>query len=231
MKTVLFLCCLSLQIFANSANKSPDIQVQYKIWTPSKISYVNYYREASTVAYEYLAQGITEVWKKMPHDTALLTRGFDHNKRSIEYDTIDLKMEHENSSWNQHANLLLASDFDFDNVQEKEIDNMTVLHYQKSTETTKTELYWDKTRDILLSFSIKKNDSYTLIYRLISVKAKKDSHIDDVLAYEATDFADIGDNESDPFFRKMIHLGFLTHKEANIIDEHGNSLELAHNRD
>jgi hypothetical protein len=52
--------------------------------------------------------------------------------------------------------------------------------------------------------------------------------LDTFSAYQSTDFADIGDNESDPFFRKMINLGFIEHSASGFYDSEGNSLSSAH---
>jgi hypothetical protein len=42
--------------------------------------------------------------------------------------------------------------------------------------------------------------------------------------YQTTDYADIGDNESDPFFLKMMNLGFVDHGASGFYDHHGRTL-------
>lgn len=42
--------------------------------------------------------------------------------------------------------------------------------------------------------------------------------------YDAVDFADIGDNESDPFLARMINLGFIEHGGKNFYDSEGRVL-------
>ncbi len=44
-------------------------------------------------------------------------------------------------------------------------------------------------------------------------------------AYRTTDYVDIGDDESDPFIRRMIHLGFLPHGASGFYDADGHALE------
>ncbi|WP_440877369.1 hypothetical protein [Thalassotalea sp. PLHSN55] len=46
--------------------------------------------------------------------------------------------------------------------------------------------------------------------------------------YHATDYADIGDNESDPFLVKMINLGFVEHGASGFYDSQGHSLSGGH---
>ncbi|MGS0673510.1 hypothetical protein [Shewanella sp. 125m-1] len=42
--------------------------------------------------------------------------------------------------------------------------------------------------------------------------------------YNDMDFADVGDNESDPFIAKMIHQGFIQHGSSGFYDSQGNQL-------
>jgi len=44
-------------------------------------------------------------------------------------------------------------------------------------------------------------------------------------AYKTTDFIDIGDNESAPFLRKMIYLGFVSYGASGFYDADGHALE------
>jgi hypothetical protein len=46
--------------------------------------------------------------------------------------------------------------------------------------------------------------------------------------YETTDYADIGDNESDPFLLKMINLGHISHGASGFYDEHGHQMDGRH---
>lgn len=43
-------------------------------------------------------------------------------------------------------------------------------------------------------------------------------------SHETTDFADIGDNESDPFLMRMITLGFISHGASGFYDASGNMI-------
>ena len=228
MKTALLLCLISVNIFATQTNLNSNVQAKYKISTPAKTSYINYYREGDKVAYEYPAQGITEIWTKLPKNRVALTRVFNNYQRNIEYDTIDLKMEKRNSSWKAHKNFSFIKNLDYDLAQEETVDGQKVWHYVKRGENIEINMYWDNKRDLLISFEVRENTLLRYHYERLSLEEEKVGHIQKVIAYDTTDFSDIGDNESDPFFRKMINLGFLTHNEANIIDAHGNHLELAH---
>jgi len=47
-------------------------------------------------------------------------------------------------------------------------------------------------------------------------------------AYQTTDYADIGDNEGDPFLAKMINLGFIEHGASGFYDANGKALGGGH---
>ncbi len=233
MKKLLVCVLLLLQftVFADETCEKgvgDNFKAEYSIYSGFLTKKVNYYREGSRVAYEYLSVGMTEVWTKLPKNRVSLTRVFNNYKRSIEYDTIDLEMENRRSSWASHKNFSFIKNIDYDLGQEEYVDGCKVWHYVKKAENLEINMYWDNKRDILISFDLKENNIYKYRYKLIGVKEERLSYIQKALAYDSTDYADIGDNESDPFFRKMISLGFISHKETNIIDEQGKALELAH---
>jgi len=48
-------------------------------------------------------------------------------------------------------------------------------------------------------------------------------------SYQTTDYADIGDNESDPFLLKMMNLGFIKHGASGFYDAQGHALKKRHN--
>lgn len=62
-------------------------------------------------------------------------------------------------------------------------------------------------------------------YQLTSLKAlSSDDFTSLISGYRDMDFADVGDNESDPFIAKMIHQGFIQHGSSGFYDSQGNQL-------
>lgn len=47
-------------------------------------------------------------------------------------------------------------------------------------------------------------------------------------SFQTTDYADIGDNEGDPFLAKMINLGFIEHGASGFYDASGKALGGGH---
>jgi len=231
--TLLYLFCtlLNLQAFASKQSCEIDaktnFKASYEIKTPQGDSGLNYYHLSNKRAFEYTQQGITEIWNKTLNDKAFLVRGFDLDKRSIEHEVIDLKMENKNSSWSKRSNIMDPATFDFDNVVIDKSKGCSLAHYSKTTKHTQMKMIWNKDKDILVSFEIKNDGKTSYEYTLTDFKKidVKNNHLTQVEAYDRTDFADIGDNESDPFFRKMINLGFVAHHEENIINAQGQRME------
>ena len=46
--------------------------------------------------------------------------------------------------------------------------------------------------------------------------------------YQTTDYADVGDNESDPMLAKMIKLGFISHGASGFYHADGTQIESGH---
>jgi len=230
-KTAVLLLLLNLPIFANTSgcqlNDTTNFKASYTFQTPQGENQLNYYRAPKQSAFEYKAQGVTEVWHKTANDKAYLIRGFDADKRSIEYEVIDLKMENQNSAWQKKKNIMNPESFDFDKVVIEEKAGCKLAHYAKSDDDREITMVWNQSKDILVDLEVKQKGKVAYHYALSKIETldKSNNHLAEVLAYDRTDFADIGDNESDPFFRKMINLGFVSHHEVNIINAKGQQVE------
>lgn len=186
----------------------------YEISTSKKDTVVRYYRLDNRIAYEYKDQKITEIWEKSTNNQAQLIRAFDKDKRSIEYDPIDVRMEKQSSSWDIHKNLANPKLFNLKNPQVLQIGSCRYEHYEEIIDGKKIIMDYEANNNILISLKVKKLNIMLYSYKLKDIKGinKKVNHVKTAISYDSTDFADIGDNESDPFFTKMITLGFVTYK-------------------
>ena len=89
------------------------------------------------------------------------------------------------------------------------------------------------------------NDNLALVVSLNIMQAKqkvhwqleKIEHKENIITqafrqranYQTTDFADIGDNEADPFLIKMINLGFIEHGSSGMYNPQGENIDIDHN--
>jgi len=166
-------------------------------------------------------------WTKQANNRIKKTSYFIDDKRAIEYEPNQVTS---GQSWDYHAQLLHPQF----QTQSKLIETTgkgcdKIEHYQQKTATKTVDIWWYPQRKLV------KQINSVFVNKIVTWQLEEmvDNHeivqqkIDTLLAYQATDFADIGDNETDPFFRKMIHLGFIDHGASGFYDSEGNSLSSA----
>ena len=199
----------------------------YQIQTPTKAHDLIYYRTKQSVAYRYPQQKITELYNKMNQDNVSLIRAFDDYNKAIEYESSDIAMEHEVNSWHAHKNIINPSALQKQALKESSTQYRGIVVYTKKTSNSFTQMIWYEPKELLLSLEHYKNHQLVQHYSLTDLQTL-DNHLQEIAQYETTDFADIGDHEDDPFFIKLINLGFVSHSESNAINAKGERIELAH---
>ena len=202
-----------------------DFMATYKIETPQNEHALIYYRSKERVAYYYPQQQITEVYSRMNKDNVSLIRAFDAYHKAIEYESSDIKMEKEINSWQAHKNL--ASPHTLQKKASQERLKSGIVIYTKRTKNSFTQMIWYEPQELLLSLEQYKDHRLLYHYELNKLQAA-DTHLQKISHYETTDFADIGDHEDDPFFIKLINLGFISHHESNAINTKGEHIEIGH---
>ncbi len=78
--------------------------------------------------------------------------------------------------------------------------------------------------------TLQQGETLTVWRRLeiVSDPATVQAAFDRRASYLSTDYADIGDNESDPFLLRMINLGFIEHGGSGFYDADGHDMGAAH---
>ncbi len=91
-------------------------------------------------------------------------------------------------------------------------------------------MQWDVEQSLLLEYSWQqdnKKEMWTLTE--VNHDAKEvDRFFAQRSQYQTTDFADIGDDHSDPFLTKMVTLGFIEKGASGFYDDKGNALAGGH---
>lgn len=169
-------------------------------------------------------------WYRLSNGLVQKTTHFDQFKRSIEYQAKPMSEEY----WQQirqlipnskkHALTLVNTTADACYQQEQ-------YQWQSNDSKLTGKLLWNKNLNLITELTITQNDKKSH-WQLQKIEHNKDV-IDKVFAqranYQSTDFADIGDNESDPFLIKMINLGFIDHSASGIYNANGESMAIEHN--
>lgn len=206
---------------------------EISVTSPSKTlqtTSLHLWRNGNKVAHEYPATNITESWTLVRNKFIKPTRFFDAHERAIEYqpgETIHGKKETDFS-------------YRYQLISDKLIDAMTldkkdgkgcnaVEHYSLDNEQGHFKLTWIPHLKLVRSFSVDRN-GYVRDWELTNVDF--DVNTKDFFAkrqdYQSTDYADIGDDHTDPFLTKMVTQGFIEAGASGYYDEHGHSIGEGH---
>ncbi|CAA0091958.1 Uncharacterised protein [Zhongshania aliphaticivorans] len=218
---------------ASNCNAETPISAHYKISkyavdsAPKKFSHMVLWRRANTVAEQYPERKITELWERNHSKSIKLNRYFDEYERGIEYAPSEIREVKTNDDWSMKNQLIDNSLLAKMSLSKQsgsgcEREELYTLKDQHQTIT----LTWLPEYRLVKSYQRNANNmvsNWTLSKKSTDIKTI-DRFFDTHLSYQTTDYADIGDNESDPFLRKMINLGFVEHGGSGMYDAQGHEM-------
>jgi hypothetical protein len=192
-------------------------------------------RNGNEVAHQYPQTGITESWQLNQANQIKSTRFFDMHERAIEYQPGEKVHGKSESDWSYRNQLISDSLL-------KKFTTTNSIHEGCGRIETKTfsndeltmEITWFPGLSLINSFAIteKKTDSIVESWSLKSVDLSGEQitpFFKSRYDYYATDYADIGDDHTDPFLTKMMNLGFIEHGASGFYDTNGNPMADDHN--
>lgn len=186
-------------------------------------------RTKNQVTYFYPEQAIGEQWLLQKNNRIRLTRYFEKYQRGIEYQAADMpNLEQGNGSWLQKYQLISPA---FIAQLKKEKPEHSGCHdneifHSKAQRKQQITLKWNANYQLLLSLTIKQNQK-TTTWALLDLQSNKQQITQRLANYETfqlTDYADIGDNEADPFLAKMINQGFIEHSHSGFYTADGGAM-------
>ncbi|MFK7893677.1 MAG: hypothetical protein AB8B63_22865 [Granulosicoccus sp.] len=190
----------------------------------------------------------TEMWNKINNGLLRVVKHFDSHQRAIEYEPIDIGSPTASGSWVNK--FYLIPNALFDKVQAVAADNTSSANNQEgkagdclieatladAQTLTHFSVTWNTARQLPVFFQIKQRmatagNSETL-FQIIEWQLKDLSTDAAMVAeqynrwdrFDTMDYADVGDNESDPFLMTMINLGFISHGASGFYDSRGSTL-------
>jgi hypothetical protein len=172
------------------------------------------WRDGRRAAHEYPDSQVVNLWEATRNDRLRLVRYFDEYARGIEYDPAEVAAGDGESAWQLKRQLVpdaLLESLEPVSVTGTDCDQSA--HYEWQTDGRHYQLDWLRHRQLPASYTLT-SDKVTVSWRLerlISDPAEIRQAFARRDAYQTTDYADIGDNESDPFLQKMINMGFVEH--------------------
>lgn len=233
---------LSLVLFTNPAvaNCSIDsslLGARYKVITVDKTDnstttrHIVLWRNGKQVAHEYTDARITEIWEQTSNNRLRVVRHFDDHMRGIEYQPNEIFIDQNAENWSLKYQFISNNLIQKMQLTEKTGDACeTEKIYSLQNEALQIDLVWLDEQRLVKNYS-ETTPETTVTWQLekIITEPEKVQKVFITRAdYQTTDYADIGDNESDPFLMKMINLGFVEHGASGFYDEHGHALEGSH---
>lgn len=155
-------------------------------------------------------------------------RYFPNERRSVSYRKGDLL------SLNMHFNFEqlnhLISPARIEGLQQRptsktnQLDSCITQRYSGEQSGQKLVVSWIDKLELPNSFVVS-NANGSMQYQLLELTSFSNNEFSALISgYQDIDFADVGDNESDPFIAKMIHQGFIQHGSSGFYDSEGNKL-------
>ncbi|WP_341217993.1 hypothetical protein [Neptunomonas phycophila] len=187
---------------------------------------VDLWRQGNVVMHSY-PNGTGDIWHKLPKNQMRMDKYFDQAKRLIEYEAADLTTLGKSKTWDS-VNYLINKNFLTQLTKESETGSgcQITTKYSGEVNGTTYHIEWNPSLDLLVSMKASNKrliESWNLA-QLDTQKSEVETAINQRFKYMTTDFADIGDNEADPFLIKMINLGYIDHAPQAVYDANGNNI-------
>lgn len=169
-------------------------------------------------------------WFKLSNGLVQKIAHFDHFKRSIEYQAMAMS----DDRWQQIRQLIPNSkrqSLNFAGIQLKGCYQQETYQWENEVSNLQGKLIWNADLKLVTELTIKQGErqSHWQLEKIEHDETIIEAAFAQRAEYQATDFADIGDNESDPFLIKMINLGFIEHSSSGIYNTQGENMAIEHN--
>lgn len=223
------LLLISTATCANCDTNNDILQAHYTIKTIDISGSVTQqqqvlWRYGNTIAIDKRNENITEQWTRNEKGGLQLLKHFDQHQRSIEYQPSEIKSKKQGELWQLKRNM----------VSDKQLSSLTLLEgTEAGCESTQTrvsrdkkatlELIWLNELQLVKSYrEVSSSGAISITLTSVSSETKLVAEkFKELSNYDTTDYADIGDNESDPFLLKMINLGFVEHSHSGFWNSDG----------
>ncbi|MCK8043563.1 hypothetical protein MSG37_01565 [Shewanella sp. 1CM18E] len=220
----------------SSGNMSPEhLRATYSITTSQGGQQsLTLLRSADQVIYQRNDVSF-ELWNKQGE----YVRYFPKQQRSISYRKGDLLSLNMHFDYQQLSQIVAPSTIQqltaVNSTQPAKTDQLQaagnidltcqqVTHYQGALHNQQLKLAW-LSELALPANMIMLQGKQQLNVQLVELAPLSSAEFAEHIAnYRDMDFADVGDNESDPFIAQMIHQGFIQHGSSGFYDSHGNAL-------
>lgn len=196
---------------------NPDyLKADYQITSQAgdaeqQVKTLSLWRNGNQVAHQFADKQISEIWFLQKNQRVNLTRQFDQYNRGIEYQAMEMR-HGQGADWQSKYALIskqMLAALNKDKTFAGKSSCETIEHYSGTVDGAEVNLQWLPKLNLVKQLSISNATGFKQWTLLDS-----NTEIAEIAEqyrlwgrYQTTDYADIGDNESDPFLLQMINLG------------------------
>ena len=190
---------------------------------------LTFWRKNNEVAFEHSDQKITEVFNLVSNGLVRPVRYFDEYKHGIEYQPGEIRNGKENTDWLTKYQIIPQSLIQKLKKVSSEGEGCELVESMiLEGDNIRVQLDWMPNYLLPKTFTLTTNGRKTMweVSELVKSQAEIKAFFKSKHRYRTTDYADIGDNESDPFLLKMINLGFVSHGASGIYNVQGEAMQI-----
>ena len=229
-------------LLAQESGQSCDVLAgqlgaSYTVFSSSsrKTVALEFWRSGATVLYKHPDRQTADQWTLTPNGYVKPTRYFIADQRAIEYDAFDINGGKGSKDWESRSQWISEKQIESMNFTGSEGVGCQRIESYEYTPVTKDgkpdtfsrmTLSWMPELKLVQRYELRSTGqlgqrrvTQWQMEKLYTDPAQVSSAMSSFKDFGATDYADIGDNESDPFLMKMIKLGFTFNANSNA-DEH-----------
>lgn len=209
-----------------------QLQAEYQISMNGQSSRLLIWRDYQQVLQQLPDKKMATYYYKATPNTLQSIRLFDEFQTGIEYQKNELSnMGRSVASWEEHTQLIndaLLKQLRLERVETDECD--TLMHYSGELNGHRYKVSWLKKQKLIKFYQ---DESDQKLINITLIKKDNDPKIiadtfSHYLNFNMVDFADIGDNENDPFIAKMIRQGFIEHGASGFYQANGDPISHNH---
>ncbi|MBE1298585.1 MAG: hypothetical protein GJ680_01570 [Alteromonadaceae bacterium] len=205
---------------ANGHSQHPERKRPFSLWRISD----------NEVVHQYPKTGVSQHWTLQKNHRVKLIKLFDAHKRGIEYEATEIA-GHQLKDWSEKHQLLdsklLAKMTESKASTQGKFGKERYFRFHQ--DDVDLSLVWLAEHNLIKQMQVNKG-GHSMTWQLLSIDFKQADVAEQYAKwdnYYLTDYADVGDNESDPFLMQMINLGFVEHGASGFYNEKGQPIEAA----
>jgi len=185
-------------------------------------------RSDNNVAYIYPNKAISEYWHQQTNGLISLTRYFEQYQQGIEYQASEVKNKQTWQQLNQIISPALLNKMTLTNTTGTGCQQEHAYTYQAKQQ--QISLKWLPHLLLVKALTITSRSTVETwqLAQLDSSPVLITQQFKQWQDYRTTDYADVSDNESDPFLAKMINMGFVGHA-SGFYQADGSAIDHNHN--